>query len=170
MKIDIQDFSKEQLIALVEDFAKRWLAHDGLWFQSVEKDHGMEEAIKHDINAWRAFTVLEAKRIMSFLKLEQGGGLEALAKALQLRLYAFINEQSIEIQGNKLIFKMTDCRVQSARERKQMDFFPCKPVGEVEYSKFAETIDPRIKTRCIGCPPDPKGEDFYCAWEFTLEE
>ncbi len=41
--------------------------------------------------------------------------------------------------------------------------------GEVEYSYFAKTIDPMIKTRCVFCPPDDHPEDAYCRWEFTLE-
>ncbi len=161
---------REQLEQLLEDFAKRWLAHDGLWFQQVEKAHGMEEAIRLDAAAWEHFTVIEARRIMALLGLEAGGGLPALEKALKYRLYAFINEQQIERPDQKtLIFKMLDCRVQSARKRKNMAEFPCKPVGLVEYSGFAQTIDPGIKTKCLHCPPDPHPEDSYCAWEFTIE-
>ena len=161
--------SREQLENLVTDFAKRWLAHDGLWFQQVEKYYGMDEAIKLDAGAWENFTVVEAKRIMGLLNIEPGGGLQALKEALALRLYAFVNEQEIEQPDeNTLIFRMVDCRVQSARKRKQMDEFPCKAVGLVEYSGFARTIDPRIKTKCLHCPPDNHPEDSFCAWEFTI--
>ncbi len=164
-----EDLTHEQALDLLEYFAKRWLAHDGLWFQSIERERGMEEAIHHDIEAWRKFTVIEAKRIQEFLKLPPQGGLEALERALNFRLYAFLNQQSIERpDANTLIFKMTDCRVQSARKRKNMPPFPCKPVGEVEYSLFATTIDSRISTRCLACPPDQVPDEFYCGWEFTL--
>jgi hypothetical protein len=63
---------------------------------------------------------------------------------------------------------MVDCRVQAARKRKNMPLFPCKTVGLVEYSEFANTIDSRIKTECIACPPDAGERDFYCGWKFTL--
>ena len=167
--MDLDNLSKEQLRELLTDFAKRWLAHDGLWFQAVEKAHGMEEAIKLDAAAWERFTVIEARRIMNFLGLESGGGLAALKKALGFRLYSVLNVQEIlEPEEGTLIFRMNDCRVQSARKRKQMPDFPCKPVGLVEYSGFARTIDPRIKTRCLACPPDPHPEEYYCAWEFKI--
>lgn len=166
-----EDLTHQQALDLLEDFAKRWLAHDGLWFQSIEGQRGIEEAMHHDIEAWRHFTVIEAKRIMEFLKLPPQGGLDALERALNFRLYAFLNQQSIERPNeNTLIFKMTNCRVQSARRRKQMPDFPCKPVGEVEYSLFAATIDSRISTRCLACPPDQDSREFYCGWEFTLVE
>ena len=167
--MDIDKLSKEQLRELLTDFAKRWLAHDGLWFQAVEKAHGMEEAIKLDAAAWERFTVLEARRIMKFLGLESGGGLAALKEALGYRLYSVVNVQEIlEPEEGRLIFRMNDCRVQSARKRKQMPDFPCKPVGLVEYSGFARTIDPRIETKCLACPPDPHPEEYYCAWEFKI--
>jgi hypothetical protein len=34
-----------------------------------------------------------------------------------------------------------------------------------------QAIDPRIQTRCVACPPDPRGQEhegIWCAWEFTL--
>lgn len=162
---------KETLIDMLEDQAKNWLAHDGLWFQAVERHFGMEEAIKLDKEAWIIFTQIEAKRIMRLHGIEPGGGLAALKKALQFRLYARINEQSLVEEGpNSLRFEMNDCRVQSARKRKGLDDFPCKPVGIAEYAYFAHTIDPRIHTEVICCPPDPHPEDYYCAWQFTLEE
>lgn len=168
---DIHDLTKEQLIQFVENLSKRWLAHDGLWFQAIEKKHGIDEAIEADIAAWEKFTVIEANRIKQFLGLSERGGLEALELALKFRLYAFLNKQKIIREApNKLVFCMVDCRVQSARERKGMAFFPCKSVGQVEYRGFARAIDPRIITRCICCPPDKLAQGCYCAWEFTLEE
>jgi len=162
---------KETLIDMLEDQAKNWLAHDGLWFQAVERRHGMEEAIQLDKEAWITFTQIEAKRIMRRHGIEPGGGLPALKKALQFRLYARINEQSlIDEDPKRLRFEMNDCRVQSARKRKGLDDFPCKPVGIAEYTYFAYTIDPRIRTEVISCPPDPHPESYFCAWQFTLEE
>jgi hypothetical protein len=165
----LYDLSKEELIAIIVDDAKNWLAHDGLWFQAVEKVHGMEAAIDADREAWRAFTVIEAKRIMARLGLKPGGGIPALVECLKHRLYARLNlQESLEITDNRALFRMVDCRVQSARKRKGLPDFPCKSVGVVEYAEFARTVDPRIETRCLACPPDPHPEFYYCAWEFTL--
>jgi len=168
---NLYSLSKETLIDMLEDSAKNWLAHDGLWFQAVERQYGMEKAIELDKEAWISFTQIEAKRIMRRHGIEPGGGIPALKKALQFRLYARINEQSlISADENTLRFEMNVCRVQSARKRKGLDDFPCKPVGIAEYAYFAHTIDPRLRTTVISCPPDPHPEDYYCAWQFTLEE
>ncbi|MDH4138363.1 MAG: DUF6125 family protein, partial [Anaerolineae bacterium] len=60
----LKQLTKEELIGWLEDAAKNWLAHDGLWFQAVERQYGLETAIALDAEAWRSFTVIEAKRIM----------------------------------------------------------------------------------------------------------
>ena len=165
----LQDLSKEELIAIIVDDAKNWLAHDGLWFQAVDQQYGMETAIDIDRAAWEKFTVVEAKRIMLRLGLEPGGGIPALVECLKHRLYARLNlQESIEVTDTRAVFRMVDCRVQSARKRKGLPDFPCKSVGVVEYADFARTIDPRIETRCIACPPDQHPDDFWCAWEFVL--
>mgnify|MGYP001233830354 CR=1 FL=1 len=165
----LYSLNKEELIKIITDDAKNWLAHDGLWFQAVEKKYGMEAAVEADIEAWRQFTVIEAKRIMTRLGMQSGGGIPALVECLKHRFYARLNVQEcIEITETRAVFRMLDCRVQSARKRKGMPDHPCKEVGIVEYSEFAKAIDPRIQTRCIACPPDPHSDDFWCAWEFTI--
>lgn len=165
----LQDLSKDELIAIIVDDAKNWLAHDGLWFQAVEKMYGIDKAIEADAAAWDKFTVIEAQRIMARLGLEPGGGIPALVECLKHRLYARLNlQEAIEVTEDRAVFRMVDCRVQSARKRKGLPDFPCKSVGLVEYAGFARTIDPRIETRCIACPPDPHPEDFWCAWEFLV--
>jgi len=168
---EITAFSKDELIELLRDAAVNWLAHDGLWFRAVEDRFGLEAAMELDRKAWEKFTVLEAKRIMKRLVLAEGGGIPALAQALKLRLYAHINvQETSEVAADRLVFRMRNCRVQEARERQGLAPFPCKSIGIVEYSGFARTIDPRIETRCLTCPPDPKLENAWCAWEFTLKK
>ena len=48
---------------------------DGVWFQSVERTNGMDAAMYHDTEAWKRFTVIEAKRIKQFLNLPERPGL-----------------------------------------------------------------------------------------------
>lgn len=171
MNEEIKALSKEQLMELLIDASKNWLAHDGLWFQAVENRFGIETAIELDKKAWERFTVVEAKRIMKHLNMEPGGGIPALVKTLKYRLYAHINVQEIiEISDNRCVFRMNRCRVQEARKRQGLPDFPCKSVGIVEYSLFAKTIDSRFVTKCQSCPPDDHPSDFYCAWEFTIPE
>lgn len=166
----ISDLSREKLLELLQIFAKNWLAHDGCWFLAIEKIFGMEQAIEFDREAWRFFTVIEARRIKEFLNLpEKDGGLDALKKALQFRLYAVINEQDTRFEDDVLLHYVKTCRVQQARKRKGLPDFPCQSVGLIEYSLFAKEIDSRIETESISCPPNVSNLDYYCVWKFVLK-
>ncbi len=169
----IADLSREELLELNTIFAKNWLAHDGSWFLSIEEKYGMEMAIEMDREAWRKFTVVEARRLIEFLQLGESSGIRGLKKALSFRLHAAFNHgEIIESGNNTLIYKVKDCRVQAARRRKGLPAFPCKSVGIVEYGLFAQTIDARFTTETISCHPDiAEAETVYdCVWRFTLAD
>ena len=166
----IEDLTREELIELTGIFAKNWIAHDGSWFLSIEEKEGIEKAIEYDIEAWRKFTVVEAKRIIGFLGLEKNSGVEGLKRALAFRLYSSLNEDEIVVIDEKTVeYRVKTCRVQAARRRKGLKDFPCKQVGIVEYSLFAKTIDERFETEVVSCPPDITEKDYYCFWRFTLK-
>jgi hypothetical protein len=161
---------QEKLEKLIEGLAVNWLAGDGVWFQTVESRHGMLEAKRCNDSCWAWFSPFEAWSVKRLLNLPEQSGIEGLKKALQLRMYAKINVQTIiDESPNSILFKMNDCRVQAARKKKGMDDYPCKSAGMVEYTNFARAIDSRIKTECIGCPPDAHPEEWFCAWRFYIE-
>ncbi|QTA79316.1 Uncharacterized protein dnl_15740 [Desulfonema limicola] len=165
----IKSLPRQTLIDLIEKIGINWLANDGIWFQAVEKKHGMIDAKRCNDTCWTRFSPFEAYRIKKLLELPDNGGINALKKALAFRMYAFINEQIIEdIDENCIIFRMQNCRVQAARKRKGLPDYPCKSAGMVEYPYFARTIDNRIQTECIGCPPDEHPEEWFCAWKFFI--
>lgn len=163
------EIPREKKLQLMEELAKNWLANDGVWFQAVEKSHGMNDAKRCNDTCWTRFSPFEAWSIKELLGLPEKAGLDGLKKGLQLRMYAHVNSQEIiDESPESIIFRMSDCRVQSARKRKGLPDYPCKSVGLVEYSYFAETIDSGISTECIGCPPDDHPVEWYCAWRFTI--
>jgi hypothetical protein len=162
--------SREELLRALEMFAKSWLAHDGCWFLAAEERFGMQTAIDLDGQSWKRFAAAEARRIMTTFNIAPGGGLESLEQALGLRLYSMINTQRVEWSDDRkrLRFFMELCRVQETRQNKGLAHFPCKEVGIIEFETFARTVDPRIRTTCLHCPPDARQSD-YCGWEFTIE-
>jgi hypothetical protein len=164
------EMERGKLKKLLDGFCANWLANDGVWFQAVEFKDGMNDAKRCNDSVWGQFSPIEAWSIKRLLNLPERPGLEGLKKALNFRIYAQINTQSTAEDGSdSIIFRMNECRVQSARTRKGLDDYPCKSAGLVEYTYFARSIDDRIQTECIGCPPDPHPADWYCAWRFTLK-
>lgn len=166
-KLDL--LSKEELKELVKIYAKNIYALDGVWFQSVEDKNGMDEAMRHDENAWMKFTRTEAQRIKKFLNLPEQAGLEGLEKALAIRFSALSNPSvSLFREGDALIYRINECRVQAARKRKGMSFHPCASAGFIEHDGFARAIDERIVTEMISCYPHVTNQECACCWKFTL--
>jgi hypothetical protein len=165
------DMPEEALRNLLHNVAANWLANDGVWFQAVEFSMGMFDAKRCNDSCWVRFSPFEAWSVKRFLGLPEPAGIEGLKRALRFRMYAYINTQSIIEEGpNSFVFRMNDCRVQSARKRRGLDDYPCKSAGVVEYRTFASTMDPRILTECICCPPDSHPDEWWCAWRFSLPD
>lgn len=163
--------SEEQLSRLRDDMAVNWLANDGIWFQAVEQQEGMATAKHCNDEAWRQLSPTEGHLVKKMLGMQEKPGIKGLMKALKYRLYWFINEQSFrDVNETSFVFTNDNCRVQSARERKDLEHYPCKSAGYIEYSTFAKAIDPRIRTSVVFCPPDKEERAFYCGWKFTLDE
>ena len=166
----LREMPKEDQLSLLDSIAKNWLAQDGVWFQAVEFTRGMNDAKRCNDSTWARFSPFEAWSIKRMLGLGKHPGLDGLKKALNFRMYGRLNIQSCRREGNALVFEMNNCRVQSARNRKGLDDYPCKSAGLVEYSTFATAIDDRIKTECLGCPPDSHPDNWFCAWRFVIDE
>ena len=161
----------EKILSVLDMVAKDWIAMDGVWFQAVEKRYGMNDAKRCNDSTWGRFSPFEAKSVKKLLGLTEHPGLKGLETALNFRMYGRLNVQSCRYdEDGALIFTMDRCRVQAARRRRQMEDYPCKSAGLVEYSRFASAIDDRIRTECICCPPDPHPESFDCGWRFICRD
>ncbi|WP_320007981.1 DUF6125 family protein [Maridesulfovibrio sp.] len=161
--------NQEVVDKLGDALRSSWLAADGVWFQAIEKQAGMDAAKRVNDTCWSRFAPLEARRAKDILQLPENGGIEALKSALGIRMYAKLNKWEFVDQTDKtIVFRMKECRVQTARKRKGLDDYPCKSGGVTEYTTFAKEIDSRLRCECVGCPPDPHPEEWVCSWRFTL--
>ena len=158
--------TREELVELLEITAKDLIALDGTWFQSLEREQGMDTAMEHDRAAWRRFVPSEARRLKKLLGLSDRCGLEGLAEGRCLCAASLANEWEIcrEDDGS-LVFRITDCRVQNARARGD-GVPPSQSVGELEYAGFAAALDDRIHCECVSCFPDITDNTCNCAWRF----
>jgi len=163
------NLEEQKMEEFIETLSLNWLVNDGVWFQAVEFEYGMNDAKRCNDSCWSNFSPFEARSIKKLLNISDNPGLEGLEKALGARIYSNINTQSSYWENdNSLVFQMNKCWVQEKRKSRGLDDYPCKSAGLVEYAYFAREIDKRIKTECIGCPPDDHPEEWYCAWRFYI--
>jgi hypothetical protein len=162
------NMDKERLIGLIKAMSFNWLAGDGVWFRTVEDSYDMDTSKRCNDTCWTRYSPLEAAMIKSFLQLPEHSGLDGLEQALSFRLYAHINEQTIERSENELTLRMVKCLVQGTRKLKKLPDYPCKSAGMAEFPAFAKMIDSRIRIECISCPPDEHPKAWVCAWRFYI--
>jgi hypothetical protein len=162
------NMEKEKLISLINVMSANWLTSDGVWFRAVENGHDMYTSKRCNDTCWTRYSPVEASIIKSFLHLPEQSGLDGLEQALKFRLYANINEQTIERSGDELILRMVKCLVQKTRGSQGLPDYPCKSAGLAEFETFAKTIDSRIRADCISCPPDKHPKEWVCAWRFHI--
>ena len=79
---------REKKLSLLDAVAKNWLAQDGIWFQSVEFAHGMNDAKRCNDSTWTRFSPFEAHCVKKLLHLGEHPGLEGLEQALGFRMYS----------------------------------------------------------------------------------
>lgn len=168
--IELEKLPRKTLIKIIQMYSQNFLTLDGLWFLGVEEKFGQEAAVELDRKMWEKFAPVEARRIKETMNLTQGG-LEALYQALTLMTSAWVyGLPDAEEAPGKLILHYRHCPPQDARRRQGLAEFPCKDVGAAIFEKYIQVIDPRIKVKCLVCPPDPHPQDLWCSWEFTLQE
>lgn len=167
----LSSLSREELVELVRVYAKNVVAIDGVWFQAVESERGMDDAMRFNNAAWQRFPISDARRLRAFLGLGERPGLEGLARALPLKFNSIANHADLRWSDDgSLTYRVLDCRVQTARTRKGMPLHPCKITGTYEFEAFSRTIDDRIRCECESCFPDVTDEGCSCSWRFSIEE
>ena len=51
-----EELPKEDLLKIIDTYAKAWQAMDGAYFLALEKKYGMDVAIEMDKEAWKIFS------------------------------------------------------------------------------------------------------------------
>ena len=147
--MSLEELTKEQLEELVRIYARNLLALDGVWFQSVERGRGMDEAMAHDCAVWRRFTETEARRIKTFLGLPERPGLDGLEQALAFRFAALANRRTeCRRAGDALEFRVAEgsavCGIplQTLRLRKNLLIGCINRAGKILIPSGQDTIEP----------------------------
>ncbi len=166
---DLESLSREELIKIIRMLAKDWLTVDGLWFRNVEEKYGMDVAMELDVKMWWRNAEIEARRIKETLNIRDKG-IDAVTKVLDYMAWALAYPFEYEERtSNRVVAVARHCLPQEARARQSIGEFPCKPTGHACLTRVIEAVDPRVKYRCLVCPPDKHPAEYWCKWELSME-
>lgn len=168
---DTGKLSREQLLELINVYARNWQTLDGLWFGNVEAECGLETAVRIDLRNWEKMAALEAERLKKVLKFNQGG-VDSILKVLSLMSWQMVSPRfEIEEESpSRIVFSYPHCTVQESRKKNGKPEFPCKTMKLTLLSNLARVVEPKAMVRCLACPPDPHPNSCWCKWELTMAE
>ena len=166
---ELESLPKETLIELIKVYSRNWQTLDGLWFGNVEAACGLDTAVKLDLQNWEKHAVTEAKRLKEALGLKENGisAILTILSFMSWQLTSPLFECEDETPTRAVIYYQ-DCAVQEGRNKTGKPVFPCKNMKLTLLSGIAKAINPEVKIRCISCPPDEPGADYWCKWELSL--
>ena len=142
---------------------------DGLWFTAIEREYGIDAALKIDEEVWRQLGLVQARRVKRGFAIKEESPIRAAARMLQVDpILAIYKPEIISLTDTKAVFRCTDCPPQKARIRDGRGEFPCKPVGIAFFASYGQATDARMKLSCLLCPPDAHPREYWCEWQFEL--
>ena len=150
--------TREELIELLEITAKDLIALDGTWFQSLEREQGMDAAMEHDRTAWRRFVPSEARRLKKLLGLSDSCGPRDSPRRCSLRCTSLANEWEIrwEDDGSLAFPHHRLPRAKRPQAARAWTFIPAKASASWNTPAFAAGLDDRIQCECVAAtPPSP---------------
>ncbi|MFC1910067.1 DUF6125 family protein [Chloroflexota bacterium] len=167
----LETLSRETLINLVKMYSRNWQTLDGLWFKNVEEECGLEAAARIDLQNWEQHAVIEAKRIKDVLEIA-GNGVKDVLMVLSFMSWQ-ITSPLFEIEKEspgQVVIRYPRCAVQEGRAKQGKPVFPCKTMKLTLLSCISKVVNPDIRVRCLSCPPDAPGRDYWCRWELSLNK
>ncbi len=170
LRNELESLPRETLIKLMRVYSRNWQTLDGLWFSNVEAACGLDTAVKIDLKNWGKQAVTEARRLKEALGLKDGGiaTILTILSFMSWQLTSPLFECETEAPSKAVIY-YKHCAVQEGRGKAGKPVFPCKKMKLTLLSGIAKVVNPKVKIRCISCPPDEAMADYLCKWELSLE-
>ena len=103
------DMAEQFTDAQIADFLRRsYFVMDGLWFVKIEERHGFEQAMALDEAVWDVMSKVQARKARALLGID-GGSIEDLARAFQLKLAAEGHGFDIEVSAREAVLTVRVC-------------------------------------------------------------
>lgn len=169
-----EDFSKETLAKLLEEFAMALQILEGNWQRILRERFGDATTIEMGITQWTRSTPRYHRRISNLLNI-QGNNVETIFKALQFDPAFSPGFFDIEWQledANCGFFTVKNCGPLNSIE-KEGKGYEVRICHELEPPAFAATVhyyNPRAKITPLKLPPRGSPDDIACKWKITIEQ
>lgn len=165
---ELNKLSREELIRYAGFLEKNFWNIQGNWMLHVSHAYGTDTAAEFDRKVFDRNGRMQAFKIKEALGLKEG--LEDFVRAITLStVFSNVEYHFPEVGDKRVRLLVTDCTMQMNRRKLSLPELPCKKAGIAACEGFATAFDPRIRTTCLMCPPDPHDDDQWCHWQFEIQ-
>jgi hypothetical protein len=164
----LSSLTKKKLIDLLMLHTRNVFRVDGLYFLGIEEKFGTDSAVQIDRQCWKTMGAIEAHDIKKYMGKSHFLVADVM-NALQFTSWSLDQKhKTVEVNMEKGVFRVVQCRTQLTRLGKGLPEFPCKEVRYEYLKAFAMELNPQINVACRTCPPDRHSKDYWCEWAFTI--
>lgn len=136
---------------------------DGYWFAYIEKQYGLDTAVRMNEEIWSKIGTKTAKDVKSLLRLE-GKGIDRVFNALRYLPWYTITDYHVQREADSLRIDIPHCLPQEIRAKKKIGEYPCKEMHFRILDNFVREIDESIEVSCEFAPPEQHPKDLWCRW------
>ncbi len=167
----LENCSRETLIALVAAYAQLYLVLDGCWYLSVKQRFGDEQAIDIDLQVWDKQVRKETEKLAKLMDF-RNRDVVSLMELSALIPSAAGAQGYIETENrNDCTLNITYCPIVKTLEKegKGREKTECEVICRRIMTNMALTFNPGIELKSIKLPPRQNQDDIYCRWQFILK-
>lgn len=143
---------------LVKWLREAYFSLDGIWFLTLEESLGLERAVELDIEVWRRFAHVMARRVAKRLGVDSSR-VEGIIDSLEV--FFDVEGWNVSLNPSTGSFQVEHCpwwEYLNKVGRSHIIDYVCPKVCETIFSSWAEALNPKAKVSFSYTPPRCRAE------------
>jgi len=172
----LEDFSTDFLANLAREYAKAYLAMDGIWNGAVTQQVGGQQAMDCELVVWQRMANYLLPKIAKLTNIQLP--VKDLVEALKVwqitpdQLAPDVYSIKYDIKdSNHVIGTVTHCATLERFEKGALGMIEtlCHRVEVAAVEAQCQVLHPRMKVTPLKLPPRKSPDEIACQWEFRLD-